>query len=87
MQSDIKIFRVYRPAAAFFSGAHDIFYETTPFLNGVGCGGGNYIDGLVESAKQAQEAGYRVVITAIRNDGRYPLHAEDAKALRTALGL
>ena len=65
-------------------------FETEPFLTGVGCGGGNYIDGLVESAQKAREAGYRVIIIAqqgLHSSKYYPLHPDDDRALRAKLNL
>lgn len=74
---------VYRDRAAYFSNAVEFSYYTTPFLKGVGCGGGGDVHGLLQSAVNAVRHGYVIVAISPRSLSRteYPLHPEIAAAL------
>ncbi len=84
-----KIFRFYRSFQGHYGNEHEILYETEPFLNGVGGGGGGFLEYAVELAQKAQKEGYRIVIMEQPSimSSRYPLHKEDEEKIKKLLGL
>lgn len=83
-----KIFLMYRDNYTWCVGSHLILYTTSPPLKGVE-GGGVPVEFLIEKAQEAQKAGYTPIMITEKygSNGKYPLHPEDEKHIRSALGL
>lgn len=78
---------IFRSMTPYYANVSDISFYTTPFLPGVGCGGGGLIDVLAEAAATARSAGYtiRIVCSQGSRRGEYPLDPRDRDALMERL--
>ena len=76
---DTKVIHFYRDALTFFTKQRQACHDTTPFLEGVGCGGGAFSDYTIEQARKAIDLGYKIEVqrTMDNQNKRYPLHPED----------
>ena len=87
-QLDAKVFHLFRDLPTYFAKEKQIYYSTTPFLTGVGCGGGCDTDNTLEQVRKAVAQGYKLRVQVVTdNKGkRYPLHPEDLALLRNSIG-
>ena len=85
-QLDAKVFHLFRNLPTYFAKERQIYYSTTPFLTGVGCGGGVNTNSTIEQAREAVAHGYklRVQVVTDHKGKRYPLHPEDLALLQSS---
>ena len=81
---DTKVIHFYRDAITFFSKQRQACHDTTPFLDGVGCGGGAFGNHTIEQARKSIDVGYKIEVQSIMDsqNNRYPLHPEDLALLQ-----